>query len=91
MKTRTTAVLAAAFLATTSFATFAASPVSSEQAAGLNKLGTVSVSGVHGSFDDAKAQLQEKAQAQGASHYRIIGVNNPGDSSRWMGSAEIYQ
>ncbi|MDU6388376.1 MAG: DUF1471 domain-containing protein, partial [Pantoea sp.] len=25
------------------------------------------------------------------SHYRVIGVENPGDSSLWRGTAEIYR
>ena len=35
--------------------------------------------------------LKEKAQADGASHLRIIGLDTPGDSSNWRGNAEIYR
>ncbi|WP_039659573.1 MULTISPECIES: DUF1471 domain-containing protein [Pantoea] len=85
------AVLAGALLATASFATFAAAPVDRSQALGMQSIGSVSVSGVRGSLDDANRQLSQKAEKMGASHYRVIGVDNPGDSSLWSGTAEIYR
>ncbi len=75
--------------ATASFSTLAASPVN--QAQGLQSIGSVSVSNARGSLDDATRQLSQKAEEMGASHYRIIGVENPGDSSLWSGTAEIYR
>lgn len=86
------AVLAGALLATASFATFAAAPVDQSQAQSMQSIGSVSVSGVRGSLlDDANRQLSQKAEEMGASHYRVIGVDNPGDSSLWSGTAEIYR
>lgn len=85
------AVLAGALLATASFATLAAMPVDREQAQGMRSIGSVSVSNVRGSLDDATRELSQKAEEKGASHYRIIGVENPGDSSQWSGTAEIYR
>lgn len=85
------AVLAGALLAATSFSSLAAIPVNREQAQDMQSLGNVSVSNVRGSLDDATRQLSQKATEQGASHYRIIGVENPGDSSLWIGTAEIYR
>jgi len=88
--------IVAVAIATASFATFAAplssvTQVNSEQAAGLQSIGVVSVSGVSGSPHDAIHALKEKAAADGASHYRIIGLDTPGDSSNWRGNAEIYR
>lgn len=85
------AVLAGALLTTASFATFAATPVDNSQAQNLQSIGSVSVSGVRGSLDDASRHLSQKAEEMGASHYRVIGVDNPGDSSLWSGTAEIYR
>lgn len=90
MKTRY-AVMTAALLASASFTTFAASPLNEAQTQDLQSSGTVSVSGVRGSLDDATRQLSQKAEEMGASHYRVIGMQNPGDSSMWSGSAEIYR
>lgn len=90
MKTRY-AVLAGALLAAASFSSLAATVLNAEQAQNMQSIGSVSVSGVSGSLDDATRQLSQKAQEQGASHYRIIGVQNPGDSSMWSGTAEIYR
>lgn len=86
-----TVILAGALFATASFSTLAASPVNHEQAEGLQSMGSVSVSNARGSLDDATRQLSQKAEEMGASHYRIIGVENPGDSSLWSGTAEIYR
>ncbi|KAA6115639.1 DUF1471 domain-containing protein [Pantoea sp. B_10] len=83
--------MTAALLASASFTTFAASPLSEAQTQDLQSSGTVSVSGVRGSLDDATRQLSQKAEEMGASHYRVIGMQNPGDSSMWSGSAEIYR
>lgn len=83
-------------IAAASFSTFAAplssvKQVNSEQAANLQSVGVVSVSGISGSPHDAITALKEKAAAGGASHYRIIGLDTPGDSSNWRGNAEIYR
>ncbi|MSE16843.1 DUF1471 domain-containing protein, partial [Pantoea agglomerans] len=56
------AVLAGALLATASFATFAAAPVDQSQAQSMQSIGSVSVSGVRGSLDDANRQLSQKAE-----------------------------
>ncbi len=84
-------ILAGALLATASFSTLAATLVNQAQAQGLQSIGSVSVTNARGSLDDATRQLSQKAEAMGASHYRVIGVENPGDSSLWRGTAEIYR
>ena len=75
--------IAAVLIAAASFSTFAAplssvKQVNSEQAANLQSLGVVSVSGISGSPHDAIHALKEKAAADGAGHYRIIGLDTPG-------------
>ncbi|HBV38757.1 MAG TPA: protein ydgH Flags: Precursor [Erwinia sp.] len=85
------AMIAAAVLAAASFSTLAATQVSNEQSQNLQQMGTVSVTGVQGSLDDATARLAKKAEEMGASHYRVIRADTPGDSSLWSGNAEIYR
>ncbi|WP_432413816.1 DUF1471 domain-containing protein [Pantoea allii] len=82
---------AAALLATASFPTFAATAVDQREAQNLQKIGSVSVSSVNGSLDDVTRQLSQQAKAEGARHFRVIGVDTPGDSSFWTGTAEIYR
>lgn len=84
-------VIAAALIATASFATQAAQEVSSDQAAKLQSMGVISLSNVSGSPTDVESALNAKASADGASHYRIIGMSTPGDSSNYSASAEIYR
>ncbi|MGM7757805.1 DUF1471 domain-containing protein [Yersinia enterocolitica] len=84
-------VIASALIATASFATMAAQEVSSEQATKLQSIGVISLSNVSGSPTDVESALKAKADADGASHYRIIGISNPGDSSNYSASAEIYR
>ncbi|WP_239954258.1 DUF1471 domain-containing protein [Pantoea sp. Z09] len=86
-----TVILAGALLASASFSSLAATPVDQQQAQNLQSIGSVSVSNARGSLDDATRQLSQKAEEMGASHYRVIGVENPGDSSLWRGTAEIYR
>jgi len=86
-----TVILAGALLASASFSSLAATPVDQQQAQNLQSIGSVSVSNARGSLDDATRQLSQKAEEMGASHYRVIGVENPGDSSLWRGNAEIYR
>ncbi len=85
------AIFSAALLAMLSLNSTAAMPLSDADAQNLQSAGTVSVSGVRGTLDDATRELSQKAAEQGASHYRVIGAQNPGDSSLWNGSAEIYR
>ncbi|OQP34663.1 YdgH/BhsA/McbA family protein [Pantoea latae] len=86
-----TVILAGALLASASFSSLAATPVDQQQAQNLQSIGSVSVSNARGSLDDATRQLSQKAEEMGARHYRVIGVENPGDSSLWRGTAEIYR
>ncbi|WP_455819950.1 DUF1471 domain-containing protein [Pseudomonas cerasi] len=85
------ALIVTTLLVATSFSTLAATQVDESQASTLQSIGTVSISGVRGSLDDATHQLAKKADAMGATRYRVIGVDTPGDSSQWTGNAEIYR
>ncbi|HEY0208511.1 YdgH/BhsA/McbA-like domain containing protein [Acerihabitans sp.] len=80
-----------AIIAGLSFSSQATQEISQEQAAGHQRIGTVSVSGLEGSTDDATHALRQKARQENAPYYRIIGVDNPGDSSAWSGDAELYR
>lgn len=85
------AMMVTALLTATSFSVLAATQIDESEARNLQSIGTVSVSGVNGSLDDATHQLANKAKALGASYYRVIGADTPGDSSLWSGNAEIYR
>lgn len=72
-----------------SFGASAANLVSNEQAEQLQPLNqTISVSGVDGDQTNVRQELSQKADAQGASHYRII-ENNRGDT--FHVTAELYK
>ncbi|AJJ62437.1 YdgH/BhsA/McbA-like domain containing protein [Yersinia aldovae] len=84
-------VIAATLIATASFTTMAAQEVNSTQATKLQSMGVISLSNISGSPMDVESALDAKAMASGAGYYRIIGMSNPGDSSRYIASAEIYR
>lgn len=65
--------------------------ISREQAKGLQKIGTVSVSNVRGSYADAIKVLQNKAMAAGGTHHSVIALGTSGDSSHWRGNSIIYR
>ncbi|WP_277977606.1 YdgH/BhsA/McbA-like domain containing protein [Pantoea endophytica] len=72
-----------------SFGASAASLVSNQQAEQLQSLNqTISVSGVDGDQTNVRQELSQKADAQGASHYRII-ESNRGDT--FHVTAELYK
>ncbi|MGE9550906.1 DUF1471 domain-containing protein [Erwinia amylovora] len=91
MKVRLFVIICTAFLTGNSFSALAATEVTTVQTSQLQNMGTVSVSGVRGSPDDALRQVKRKAEDMGASRYRIIGVDTPGNSSLWRATAEIYR
>ncbi|QCR36951.1 YdgH/BhsA/McbA-like domain containing protein [Nissabacter sp. SGAir0207] len=86
-------IITAALLTTASFATLAASEISASEAnrSNLQSMGTIQVSNITGSPDDALSALQQKAMEEGASHYRVIGIDTPSDSSQQRANAEIYR
>ncbi|MGQ8775417.1 multiple stress resistance protein BhsA [Serratia sp. NA_112.1] len=78
---------AAAAIAMTSFATFAAEPVDLQQATSLTASGVVSA-GHATTLSSLEAKLAAKAKAQGASSYRIISA---GGNNMLSGTAVIYK
>ncbi|CCP03934.1 Protein ydgH Flags: Precursor [Erwinia amylovora Ea644] len=91
MNKKLSASIAASLLTVASFSTLAATQVNENQASSLHSMGIVSISGARGTLDDATHRLANKADAMGASSYRIIALTNPGDSSMWFGNAEIFR
>lgn len=87
MKIKTT-VAALSILSVLSFGAFAADSISSDQAQSRQAIGTVSVGGVSSSPMDMRAALDQKAQEQGASSYRIVEART-GDN--WHATAELYK
>lgn len=83
-----TTIAAAGLLSALSFGAFAAESINAEQAQNLQPVGTVSLSGVAGAPMDIHQALQEKADRQGASAYRIIEARN---NDNWHVTAELYK
>lgn len=77
----------AAAIALTSFATLAAEPISSQQADNLTATGIVSA-GHATTLSSLEKKLAAKADAQGASSYRIISA---GGNNMLSGTAIIYK
>jgi len=75
-------------LSVLSFGAFAAESIGAEQAQNRESLGTVSVGGISSSPMDMRAELNKKADEQGASSYRIIEART-GDN--WHATAELYK
>ena len=78
---------AATVLALTSFASVAAEPVSQQQAQKLTEVGVVSAGGAT-TLSSLEAKLAAKAEAQGASSYRIVAA---GGNNMLLGNAVIYK
>lgn len=83
-----TTVAAVTVLSALSFGAFAAESVNADQAQNLQSVGTISVSGVAGSPMGIRQQLNAKADAQGASAYRVIEAYNNGN---YHATAELYK
>lgn len=83
-----TITAAASLLSILSFGSFAAESINAEQAQNLQPVGTISVSGVAGAPMDIHQALQEKADRQGASAYRIIEARN---NDTYHVTAELYK
>ena len=70
MRIKLPAIFAVALLAATSFSSIAATEINRQQAQGLQSIGSVSVSSVNGSLDDATRQLSQKADGNSISGAR---------------------
>ncbi|CAI2508270.1 YdgH/BhsA/McbA-like domain containing protein [Serratia ficaria] len=78
---------AATAIALSSFATLAAEPVNLQQVDGLTAAGVVSA-GHATTLSGLEAKLAAKADAQGASSYRIVSA---GGNNMLSGTAVIYK
>ncbi|ERH63613.1 MULTISPECIES: peroxide/acid stress response protein YhcN [Pantoea] len=83
-----TTIATLSVLSALSFGAFAADSINAEQAANLQPVGTISVSGIGGSPMDIHQQLNAKAEAQGAKAYRVVEAYN--DNS-YHATAELYK
>ncbi|MGE9552603.1 peroxide/acid stress response protein YhcN [Erwinia amylovora] len=54
----------------------------------LQSMGTISVSGIDGAPTDIRHELSQKADAQGASSYRVVEAYNNGN---YHATAELYK
>lgn len=81
-------LVTAGLLSMLSFGAFAATSVNAEQAQNLQPVGTVSISGIASSPMDMHQKLEQKAEQEGASSYRIIEARS-GD--QWHATAELYK
>jgi len=71
-----------------SFGAFAAQSVDASQAEKMQAAGIITVSGVAGAPSDIRQALSEKADAKGATAYRVIEARNEGN---FHATAEIYK
>lgn len=87
MKTKTTLGVLSV-LSALSFGAFAADSINAEQATNRQAIGTVSVGAIASSPMDMHEILDQKAQEQGASAYRIIEART---GAHWHVTAELYK
>lgn len=87
MKVKTT-VVTLGVLSMLSFGAFAAQSIDAEQAANLQPAGTITVSGVAAAPSDIRQALSDKADAKGATAFRVIEARNEGN---FHATAEIYK
>ncbi|KAB8306821.1 DUF1471 domain-containing protein [Erwinia endophytica] len=83
-----TTIATLSVLSALSFGAFAADSINAEQAKNLQPMGSISVSGVSAAPMDINAQLNQKADAQGASAYRVVEAYNNG---HYHATAELYK
>ena len=87
MKVKTT-IATMSILSALSFGVFAADSISENQAANLQPMGTITVSGLNGAPSDIRRALSEKADAMGAKAYKVIEAR---EENNWHATAEIYK
>lgn len=79
---------ALAVLSSLSFGVFAAQPIDNSQAANMQSVGTVTVSGVSAAPSDIREALSAKADEMGASAFRVVELREDGN---YHATAEIYK
>ncbi|PKH25798.1 hypothetical protein CIG19_04540 [Enterobacterales bacterium CwR94] len=83
-----TTIAALSLLSVITFGASAAQQVSTEQAQTLQSVGTITVNQVASSPSSMRSELSQKADAQGATAYRVIEARQ-GDN--WHATAELYK
>ncbi len=81
-------VATVSLLSMLSFGAFAATSINSQQAESRQPMGTISVDGVESSPMDMHQMLNQKADAEGASAYRVIEART---DDHWHATAELYK
>lgn len=66
----------------------AAHQINSEQAQGLQPMGSISVSQIGSAPMDMRQELSQKATEQGASAYRVVEARS---GNNWHATAELYK
>ncbi|EMG3986361.1 peroxide/acid stress response protein YhcN [Serratia marcescens] len=83
-----TTLAAFGLLSAISFGASAAQLVTNDQTTNLQSIGTITVSGIDGAPTDIRQALSDKADAKGATAYRVIEARNEGN---YHATAEIYK
>ncbi|WP_145580088.1 peroxide/acid stress response protein YhcN [Yersinia vastinensis] len=87
MKVKTT-IATMSILSALSFGVFAADSINDNQAANLQPMDTITVSGINGAPSDIRQALSDKADAMGAKAYKVIEAR---DENNWHATAKIYK
>ncbi|CNE90560.1 peroxide/acid stress response protein YhcN [Yersinia frederiksenii] len=83
-----TTIATISILSALSFGVFAADSINDNQATNLKPMGTITVSGINGAPSDIRQALSDKADAMGATAYKVIEARA---DNNWHATAEIYQ
>lgn len=83
-----TTIATMSILSALSFGVFAADSINENQAASLQQMGTITVSGLNGAPSDIRQALSDKADAMGAKAYKVIEARA---DNNWHATAKIYQ
>lgn len=83
-----TTIATMSILSALSFGVFAADSINENQAASLQPMGTITVSGLNGAPSDIRQALSDKADVMGAKAYKVIEARA---DNNWHATAKIYQ
>ena len=87
MKIKTT-LTALSLLSVVAFGASAAESINAAQASKMTDLGAISVSCITGAPSDIEQAIANKADSEGATAYKIIGVR---EDNGWHATAKIYK
>ncbi|AKP34088.1 peroxide/acid stress response protein YhcN [Yersinia aleksiciae] len=83
-----TTIATMSILSALSFGVFAADSINDTQAASMQPIGTITVSGLNGAPSDIRQALSDKADAMGAKAYKVIEVR---EENNWHATAKAYK